>query len=377
MARDISDDNIQKLREGLKVLGDAVDTLAERPASEPAPIADRSLTGNKIHGGVITKFASTGLRDDATRLTVLINNDGILTDTIDVATLEGDTAVNGDLNVLGAITAQKLHVAELTTDVRQARTHPLEFASSPDDPLTGKGLHFTGDGYTKQFVYQANPGKFFSSENIDLHRGKHLSIEGQKVIDQEGLGPTVRHSDLTTVGTLKNLQTNGDLVIDNMVFWNSHQERLGIRTDAPKGILSIAGNSAEFFIDAEADAMKVGNFSANDLHIVTDDTTRITVSATGNVQFGAKGSDSTKVNVYGKLGVGVNNVDPDVSFQSAGAIKFANKKFEVGHNYPTQGTYRKGDIVWNDEPGPGTWVGWVCVIEGTPGVWKPFGQISK
>ena len=377
MARDISDDNIQRLRNGLQVLADSIDTLAERPTPTAAPIADRSLSGNKIDGGTITRFASTGLRDDATRLTVLINNEGIVTDNIDVATLIGDTSVSGNLNVTGAITASSLHVNEITADVRNERSSPLVFEHTDDNPIAGKGLHFTGSGHTKQFVFHPAPDRFFASEHIDLHRGKHISIEGRRVLDHQGLGESIRESSLTTVGTLRSLTTSGDLNIDNMIFWNSDQERLGIRTDSPNGLLSLAGNDAEFIMDSENDSFKIGTWTANDLHIITDDVHRLTVSATGNIQVGTKGSDSVKVNIYGKLGIGVNNIDPDVSMQASGAIKFSNKKMEVGHNYPTQGTYKKGDIVWNDEPGPNLWVGWICVSDGTPGEWKPFGQIGR
>jgi hypothetical protein len=59
------------------------------------------------------------------------------------------------------------------------------------------------------------------------------------------------------------------------------------------------------------------------------------------------------------------------------SIKFSNKKMEVAHNIPTVGTYNRGDIVWNDEPNPNGWVGWICIVEGTPGEWKPFGQIAR
>jgi hypothetical protein len=375
MARDISDENIQRLKNGLQVLGDAIDTLAERPAPAQAAIADRSLSGDKIDGGKIRRFASTGIRDDSTRLTVLINDDGILTDHIDVAKLKGDTTVEGNLTVEGAVTAQRLHVNEITADVRQERTSPLIFEQTEDNPIAGKGLHFVGEGHTRQLVFHINPDRFFMSENLDLHKGKYISIEGRKVLDGQSLGEGVRHSALTTVGRLKNLSTTGDTVIDGMIFWNSDQERLGIRTDTPNGMLSLAGNDAELIMDAENDSFKIGTWTANDLKIVTDDTARLTVSATGNIVLGTKGNDSTKVNIYGKLGVGVNNIDPDVSIQASGPIKFADKKFEVGHNYPVQGTYKRGDIVWNDEPAPNAPVGWICITEGTPGDWRPFGKI--
>lgn len=43
---------------------------------------------------------------------------------------------------------------------------------------------------------------------------------------------------------------------------------------------------------------------------------------------------------------------------------------------PTTGTWQVGDIVYNDTPAAGGFIGWVCVTAGTPGTWKTFGAIS-
>ncbi len=43
---------------------------------------------------------------------------------------------------------------------------------------------------------------------------------------------------------------------------------------------------------------------------------------------------------------------------------------------PVAGTYRAGDVVHNNAPTAGGFVGWVCVTAGTPGTWKTFGAIS-
>lgn len=43
---------------------------------------------------------------------------------------------------------------------------------------------------------------------------------------------------------------------------------------------------------------------------------------------------------------------------------------------PTQGTWKRGDVVWNQFPANGGGVGWVCVTAGTPGVWVEFGAIG-
>ncbi|WMM35586.1 tail fiber protein [Vibrio phage PJN101] len=43
---------------------------------------------------------------------------------------------------------------------------------------------------------------------------------------------------------------------------------------------------------------------------------------------------------------------------------------------PTNGTWKKGDTVWNQFPTAGGHLGWVCVTGGTPGAWKKFGDIE-
>jgi hypothetical protein len=56
---------------------------------------------------------------------------------------------------------------------------------------------------------------------------------------------------------------------------------------------------------------------------------------------------------------------------------FANKKFFTGTAIPTSGTFNKGDICWNSNPQESSYIGWVCIIEGTPGEWLPFGAIGR
>ena len=92
--------------------------MKQFPSSSIIVVNDPELSGNKIHGGVITDFHSTGISDQASRMIVLINDDGITVDAIDVDTIAGDTTVSGNLNVQGHIQAQSLHVDELTADIQ-------------------------------------------------------------------------------------------------------------------------------------------------------------------------------------------------------------------------------------------------------------------
>lgn len=59
-------------------------------------------------------------------------------------------------------------------------------------------------------------------------------------------------------------------------------------------------------------------------------------------------------------------------------VKFVNNKGrDVGlSNPPTTGEWLRGEKVYNVSPSVGNDIGWVCVTEGTPGVWKSLGVIT-
>ena len=368
---DINDSEILAVKNGLLQLGEAFETIANREL--PAPeILNRSLSGDKIHGGKISAFSSLGIRDEATKQTIVIKDDGVYADNISVSTIVGDTNVEHDLNVGGTITASRLEVDELKADVRNERTSPLEFVCSVDNAPYGKGLLWTGYDHTKQLVMQGDPDRIWSSEDFDLHTGHEYKIGNVTVLSANELGPNIETSSLTKVGTLRNLRTEGNLVIDQFIFYDGDGMRLGIGTDASNGQLSVAGNEVEFIVDPDYDLVNVGTYTTSDVNLITDNQTRIKLKANNRIEVG---SDSdTITTVKGKLGVGVNN--PDVCFSTSGPFKFENRKFETGLEVPSNGIYIKGDIVWNSEPRPTGHVGWVCVKNGTPGEWKPFGVIE-
>ena len=153
--------------------------------------------------------------------------------------------------------------------------------------------------------------------------------------------------------------------------------RLGIGSEAMNGQLSVGSNSAEFVVEPGERTIGIGAYTSSELRIQTDNTDRITISAEGNIKLGNQGASDTKINMYGKLGVGITSIDPEVQVDVAGAIKFAGRKFLVSGDTPNSGSYSQGDTIWNSNPTPGNVMGWVCVKSGTPGVWKAFGNISN
>jgi hypothetical protein len=370
------EDTLAKLGQSLTGMQESIETIARKPAEKPE-FLNNEISGDKIHGGRITQFSSVGIVDEATKQIVTITDDGVRADHLHVRTLRNTQGVQvlGGLRVQGDITANSLHVNEITADVRNERNTPLEFTAD-DNGIYGKGLVWRGDGPTKQFVYRANPDRIWTTESIDLNRGSSYKIDNIDLLTVNTLGSSIRTSSLTRVGTLSDLQVAGNLNIDGFIFYNADSERLGFGTDAPNGSISVTSLETEFVIDVEGESTKVGNWTTDDLHIVTDNTTRITVKANGKVDFGRSGRSDARVSVFGKLGVGVNNVGEGVTLSSAGAIEVSGTKIMTGTAIPTNGSFRQGDVMYNTNAVATGYVGWVCVREGTPGEWKPFGQIA-
>lgn len=257
-------------------------------------------------------------------------------------------------------------------DVRLSRTKSLEFMPNEEGKAQGLGLFWKEKTGTKSLVLRDE--RLFSSENIDVQHGKHFSVGNVPVLSENELGSTVVKSRLREVGTLKNLNTQGDMSIDSFIYYNSDSSRLGIGTEEANANLSVVSLDSEFIVDVEGSSTRIGNWTTDDLEIVTDNTARITISSTGKVSLGTHNESQVVVN--GHLGVGINNPPSDASITTAQGIRFSGTKFETGTSAPDAGSYKKGDIVWNSDPKPTGYVGWICTRDGTPGVWKPFGQIS-
>ena len=289
-----------------------------------------------------------------------------------INTSELDNAVQALGKSLSTIVNRALTVE----DMRMQSLSSIEFNAEGENSIYNKGVVWKGQGTTKQLIYRANPDRIWTSESIDLNADQNYMIGNTQVLSMRELGSSVSTSSLTKVGTLNNLKTSGNLNIDGYIHYNSDSESFGIGTDSPNGKLSIATLDSEFIIDTEPRAVKLGTWSTGDLKLVTDNTTRVTIRANGHIDLGDLDGAEAKVTVHGKLGVGVNSVDSDVTLATNGPVKFENKKFMNGSEIPTSGTFRQGDIVWNENPVPTGYVGWICVRSGTPGEWKPFGQIG-
>ena len=253
---------------------------------------------------------------------------------------------------------------------------PIEFFGTADNGIYGKGLQWTGVGQTKYLVLNNTPDRLWSNVNIDLKSENSYMIDNTPVLTVNELGRTVTKSNLRQVGTLNNLVVSGNLNVSQFIIFDSGLNRLGIGTETPNATLSVASNTVEFIVQPGVSSADIGTHTNSGLNIKTDGTDRITITANGNITLGLKGNTETKINMYGRVGIGVTNVESDLSLSTSGAVKFQNKKFEVGSGIPTAGAYTVGDIIWNNTPSANQPIGWVCVATGNPGQWKSFGIIS-
>jgi hypothetical protein len=358
--------------QALAVLADALKGIELNSSVDYKDIARklplRSLTGDHINGGKIQNFASAGIADTATKTQVTVSDTGVHVKSLTVDHLE-------NLTVNGILKTKILEVDELRADIKFEKDIPIVFSGKN---LEGKGLLWSGQGNTKQFIFAANPDRFFVSENVDFAKGKSITVNNIKLIDETELGPTVIKSNLREVGRLKGLIVDGSATIGQYVTFNNQTNRFGIGIEDPNGAFSVAEDGIEVMIGTR-DSVRgyVGTHASNALDIITDNTARITISAGGNITLGNPKLAPVQVSVHGKLAVRVNTPDLEVDLHVNGAVKFNNKLQTTGKSYPTSGSYNAGDIVWNSEPKINQYAGWICVQAGAPGIWEPFGKIGN
>lgn len=352
---------IDKIRDGLADLGSIVQTIAntETPATPAATV--NSISGNAVHGGKITLFRSTGITDQATRNSLLVENDMITVGNADIDNIVGDITVEGNVTVGGELHAKTMHVEELLSTAKH--TTSLEFHPS-NGSLDRVGLQWRQEGQaTKQIVW--NQDRFFITNDVDLHRNATLQIDNIPVLSADSLGVTIKHSELEHVGTLVNLRTTGDLNVDEFVTWDSGTMRFAIGAEAPNAQFSVASNEAEFIVDPDFDHVRIGAYTTSKLSIITDNKERITIKDHGHVE------------VKGKLGINVAYPSEDTDLEVNGAIRMQSRRFGVAEAIPATGNFNKGDILYNTNPTAGGKLGWVCIEGGTPGTWKAFGGIDE
>jgi hypothetical protein len=368
---------MSKLNQILAALGDELSTHTQKSELSSNQILEklpfRSLSGDHINGGKVHNFASSGITDKATKPQLNLSDQGV-----SIQTFSQGFTVNGNIQGEDAkfkvLKADVIEAVNIIGEIKFEKDVPIVFSG---DSIDGKGLLWSGKGHTKQFVFHLDPDRFFVSEHIDLAKGKSITINNIKIIDEKELGPTITKSNLREVGHLKGLIVDGGLSVGQFMVFDVNTSRLGLGTDSPNSAFSIVDDGVELVLGAK-DTVKafVGTFAAHDLELGTNNTASISLLAGGNIVIGNPNSGYNKVSIMALVGVNTQTPDQRSALHVNGALKFNDKLHFSADAAPTMNSYTKGDICWNDNPQAGKHVGWVCVQSGNPGIWNGFGRIE-
>lgn len=287
------------------------------------------------------------ISDNIVRVTVKTNGEVVI----------GDShSKNGVLRVNGTIYADS-YVA----DTRIDRMSSVQFHSSRDNTIYGLGLQWIAEDYNRQFVLIDGPQRIWTTESIDIGENRSYYINGNQVLDSSSLGKNIVNSNLVTLGTLQELNVLGDVHIQGTI----------TATHNTINAKSIVFNNGTTSLEITNDSL-----SSNNTLTLSVQTAEAFYADTSEINIGDRQQNTKPVKVFGSLSVGINNPDPTVSLGVNGPIAFQGKKFFNGAGAPTSGEHSLGDVCWNTNPFSGSYVGWICVASGTPGVWSAFGLIS-
>jgi len=283
-------------------------------------------------------FAITS--DNIPRITVKHNGEVHISDEI---------SKSGVLRVFGSI-----YASNIEADTRIERTSSLEFKGSQHDPIYNKGLVWLDSDCQRSFVLVNNPDRLKTQVSIEIGAEQAYYINGNPVIYDSKLGDCIRSSNLTSVGQLTSLVVAGEAAIADL------------STDNLKSTL---GTHSLTITGPEVTASSYLALNIANQNILFADSSETII---GNINLPRR-----PVKVFGSLSVGVNNPDPTVSLSVNGNVSFNNKKFVTGIMPPNEGVFYKGDICWNQNPTITGYVGWICLVDGQPGEWEPFGAIGR
>lgn len=184
---------------------------------------DIKLSGNHVAGGIITEFGSTGIDDKATSCQLTIMDDATVVEnnllTRDL-TVKGTTTIEGDLVVTGRVpkdSAMYVNIVKDATDNVRSGLNQAVFQGFSD--LVFKQIRENG---------------------LDLSR---ITVDGKEIVNGPNLSPNVINSNLQKVGTLKELQVQGETLLGQTLYVSG--KRIGINTIEPTQSLTVWDQEVE------------------------------------------------------------------------------------------------------------------------------------
>jgi hypothetical protein len=198
-------------------VGDQIENIMSRmdfpDESMPAKVIrwdDYQISGNRVSGGLIRDFNSTGIEDQASEVELTVMDGMIVAERriispeieAESATITGNLILSGDLTATGPALLQLERIA----------------GSVVDDRIRS---------------------------GIDISDGS-ITDNGKKILDKGELGPSVIVSNLRRLGTLSDLRVSGSAIIaDTLAVMPG---KLGINTEEPVGAMTLWDEGSDLTI---------------------------------------------------------------------------------------------------------------------------------
>lgn len=305
-----------------KVINEKLRGIAVPAQSIPVSalnFSSQKLSGDNISGGIIDRFGSTGIEDQATQCQITVLDQHTIFENNLVAqglTVKGTTTLEGDVIIRGVIPVDSPVFERL---VEHSKNKVID---NIDQTMF--------DGYS-DLIFER-----IQNNGIDLSK---ITVDGKEVIRGNQLLPAVTESSLQKVGTLKTLEVAGETLLSESLY--ATKKRVGINTMDPSAALSIWDEEVE---------LTIGKRNKDTVWINTPRSQRVIISSNGKENLVLDTDGSTQTNAL-KLGT--------QAFSSA----------QQAPNYESS----KGTVVFNANPNLGGPMGWVCLGGAR---WANFGIID-
>lgn len=277
------------------------------------------ITGDAIQGGIITRFASTGIDDLASSVQMTIMDQGVVFE---------NKLHTPELNVAGNLVVKgNLIFSEVDVTTNGFKNLIKEASHAVRENLNSELF----EGFSNTIFDK------IQTEGISLNK---ISQDGREIINGNQLGYHIVDSNLRRLGVVEDLQTSGEtLLVDTLYV---QQGRIGINTMEPSHPLSIWDQEVEIVASKHSEGIGfVGTARNQSLILGSNNKQNIVLVPDGSVE--------------------VENI-------SIGPVAMTS-----GNKMPNYDG-RAGHIVWNDTPTTGGPIGWVCI--GGPR-WASFGRIDN
>jgi RNase P/RNase MRP subunit p29 len=364
------------------------------------------LSGSLVRGGIIQDFASRGITDLSTKQQMTIE-DGLVTvkNTLRVKDLEIDKIVINDHPVIEFERGVVKINGQLKADVQQTELKVtdkvLRAAIETHDTsyLDGAGISF-GAGAQLSMTYDHASQSFGLTTNFNLALGKSYKIDSDTVLSKDRLGNSVLYSKLRTVGLLKDLEVEGDLIVNDDFFFSGDTGKMALGHLEPLYKLHILDGDQYFMIGEHRTGFSAGTLNGVSWNLISGGRLTATLSE-GSFWVNPDNqmindavlrvSDRGQLNqnytlaidsVAGRSAIIVKNSETtelrlhEGELTVSRSISIGERSQSYATGMPRTGTHARGSIVWNSEPVQGSYAGWICTATGEPGEWRPFGKID-